>query len=184
MQEEYVVLVNELDQVEGTMEKIEAHRRALLHRAFSVFVFNSAEELLLQQRAWSKYHSGGLWTNTCCSHPRPNEPYAVAAHRRMDEEMGMHCALLPAFHFIYRAELDHGLTEHELDHVFVSISDVLPQPNPNEVAHFRYIDLPQLDNELRMHPERFTEWFKIIHRDTRHRWPQLLAQAREMEIKA
>ena len=118
---EEVVLVNEKDEAIGTMEKMAAHEKALLHRAFSVFVFNKNGDLLMQQRAHSKYHSGGLWTNTCCSHPRPGEHVADAANRRLQEEMGFTTSLNKAFDFTYKAAFDNGLTEHEFDHVFIGI---------------------------------------------------------------
>ena len=121
--EEQVVLVNTLDEPQGTMEKMAAHEKGVLHRAFSVFILNSKGELLLQQRAHHKYHSGGLWTNTCCSHPRDGEDVIDAGIRRLQEEMGMRCQLEPKFSFVYRADLDHGMTEHELDHVLIGYSD-------------------------------------------------------------
>lgn len=158
---EEVVLVDKDNNVQGFMEKMEAHQKGLLHRAFSVFVFNSNNELLLQQRAHIKYHSGGLWTNTCCSHPRKNESFLDAANRRLNEEMGMVCNLESVFSFIYKAHLDKGLIEHELDWVFVGKSDTLPIPNPAEVASYRYISLTDLDKEIIEHPNNYTEWLKI-----------------------
>ena len=165
-EEEFVVLVNEKDQEIGIIEKIEAHKNALLHRAFSVFVFNTNRELLLQQRALDKYHSGGLWTNTCCSHPRPNEQTKDAAHRRLHEEMGFDCSLEYGYNFTYKALLDNNLTEHEVDHVFWGISDEAPKINPEEVASYRYISLHALEAEIQNAPEQFTEWFKIIFKKT------------------
>lgn len=161
MNEEHVVLVNTLDQHEGTMEKMEAHRAGRLHRAFSVFILNSRGELLLQQRAHHKYHSGGLWTNTCCSHPRMGEDVVDAGKRRLVEEMGMQCQISKGFDFIYRSELDGGLVEHEFDHVLFGISDVAPVPNPEEVADFRYVEFNALRQEMNADPERFTTWFRI-----------------------
>ncbi len=158
---EQVILVDEHDRAQGVMEKMEAHEKALLHRAFSVFIFNSQNELLLHQRAFSKYHSGGLWTNTCCSHPRPTESLEEATKRRLLEEMGMECSMEHLFSFIYKAELDQGLTEHEFDHVFIGYSDTLPYPNPEEVADTRYASLEQIRTEMEAYPEQFTEWFKI-----------------------
>ena len=161
MTEEHVVLVNTLDQDQGTMEKMEAHRAGQLHRAFSVFILNSRGELLLQQRAHHKYHSGGLWTNTCCSHPREGEDVVDAGKRRLVEEMGMQCQISKGFDFIYRSELDGGLVEHEFDHVLFGISDVAPQPNADEVADYRYVTFNAVRREMAEDPERFTTWFRI-----------------------
>ena len=158
---ENVVLVDPEDRELGTMEKMEAHRQGRLHRAFSVFVFNCKGELLLHRRALDKYHSGGLWTNTCCSHPRPQETVVEAAQRRLMEEMGMRCQLEPKFSFVYRADLDHGMIEHELDHVLVGYSDVPPHPNPEEVCETRYMRIPELQKDIEQHPDRYTAWFKI-----------------------
>jgi len=159
---EYVVLVDESNKEIGRMEKHEAHKRALLHRAFSVFVFNTKGELLLQQRSTLKYHSGGLWTNTCCSHPRVGETTANAAYRRLKEEMGFDCELFEKFSFIYQAPLDNGLTEHELDFVYTGIFDGLPLINKEEVASYRWIKLESLIEEVKHHPHLFTKWFQII----------------------
>ncbi|MCA6364998.1 MAG: isopentenyl-diphosphate Delta-isomerase [Bacteroidetes bacterium] len=159
---EFVVLVDEHDRQTGLMEKLDAHRKGLLHRAISVFVFNSRGELLIHRRALEKYHSGGLWTNTCCSHPRDGETAGEAAVRRLREEMGMVCELTHQFQFIYRADLDHELTEHELDHVFTGISDTNPQPDPAEVMDWRWVRRDDLLAEMSAEPEKFTAWFKII----------------------
>ena len=159
---EQVILVNVADQVVGFMEKMEAHEKGLLHRAFSVFVFNSKGELMLQQRAAHKYHSGGLWTNTCCSHPRQGETVLDAAERRLMEEMGMSCALKESFSFIYKAELDQGLTEHELDHVVMGWYDGTPNINPDEVQDWKYVSLEDIKEDIKNSPETYTEWFKII----------------------
>jgi len=158
---ENVVLVNEQDEPIGLMEKMEAHEKALLHRAFSVFVMNKEGEMLLQRRALSKYHSPGLWTNTACSHPRQNELPIEAAHRRLEEEMGFDCDIKKAFHFIYKAPFDNGLTEHELDHVFIGEWSGDPTPNAEEVGEWRYISLPDLEKEVAERPEDFTIWFRI-----------------------
>ena len=158
---EWVVLVDPEDRPLGTMEKMEAHRLGVLHRAFSVFVFNSKGHLLIHRRAHDKYHSGGLWTNTCCSHPRPEEGVVDAAQRRLMEEMGMRCQLEPKFSFVYRADLDHEMIEHELDHVLIGYSDVPPVPNPEEVCETLYIPIPVLEEDLEAHPEKYTAWFKI-----------------------
>ena len=158
---EEVILVDENDLQIGQMEKLEAHQRGELHRAFSVFIFNAKNELLLQQRAKSKYHSGGLWTNTCCSHPRIGESNLEAATRRLKEEMGMACKLNYAFNFLYKAYFDDGLTEHEFDHVFFGYSNELPEINKDEVEAYRYVSLTQLKEEIAQHPEVFTPWLKI-----------------------
>lgn len=159
--EELVILVDQDDRETGVMEKIQAHREALLHRAFSVFVFNSKGELMLQQRALGKYHSPGLWTNTCCSHPRPGEDTEAAAHRRLQEEMGFDCTLAKIFHFTYKAPFDNNLTEHEVDHVFVGFSDTLPVINPEEVESYRFATLDDITVEMAENPELFTVWFQI-----------------------
>jgi isopentenyl-diphosphate Delta-isomerase len=161
MPEEQVVLVNDKDDKIGLMDKMQAHIDAVLHRAFSVFVFNSNDELLLQQRALTKYHTPGLWTNTCCSHPRDGESPEQAARRRLMEEMGMECKLNKAFDFIYKADVGQGLTEHEFDHVFVGYSDVLPVINKNEVEAYRYVSLENVRNEMQANPHEFTVWFRI-----------------------
>jgi isopentenyl-diphosphate Delta-isomerase len=158
---EEVVLVDQNNNVIGYMEKMEAHEKGLLHRAFSVFIFNSNNELLLQQRAISKYHSGGLWTNTCCSHPRKNEKFIDAANRRLVEEMGMSVELEKAFSFTYKADLDHNLIEHELDWVFIGKSDTLPVINKEEVESFKYINFQDLVKDIDDNPDVYTEWLKI-----------------------
>lgn len=163
--EEFVVLVNENDEVLGLMEKQQAHVAGLLHRAFSVFIFNSKGELLLQQRASDKYHSPALWTNTCCSHPRENETYLEAAHRRLQEEMGFDCELEPKFHFIYKAKLDENLFEHELDHVFTGQFDGEIQINPEEVSAYKWIAMDELIADMNFNPGQYTVWFKIIFKE-------------------
>ncbi|KLT66840.1 isopentenyl-diphosphate Delta-isomerase [Pedobacter sp. BMA] len=159
--EEQVILVDLNDSPTGQMGKLEAHLKGILHRAFSIFIFNSKNELLLQQRAKSKYHSAGLWTNTCCSHPRPGEANLEAANRRLNEEMGMNCNLEYAFNFTYKAAFGDGLTEHELDHVFIGQSDELPIINTDEVESFRYLSLEELNLDIRKNPTLYTEWLKI-----------------------
>lgn len=162
---EYVILVDENDNELGQMEKMQAHLSGDLHRALSVFIFNSKGELLLQQRAHSKYHSPGLWTNTCCSHPRPGEDIHHAAERRLVEEMGMLCQIHKAFSFLYYTDFDNGLIEHELDHVFIGYSDDTPSINPEEVERWRYISKNDLFEEMDTNPEQYTAWFKMcIHR--------------------
>jgi len=156
-----VILVDEQDNVIGNMEKMEAHVLGKLHRAFSVFIFNTKGELLLQQRAFGKYHSGGKWTNTCCSHPRPGENTLAAAQRRLMEEMGMQAELNYGFNFTYEALVNEGLYEHEYDHVFFGISDELPSLNEEEVADYKYLTLEELKKEISSYPERYTEWLKI-----------------------
>ncbi|TDO22541.1 isopentenyl-diphosphate Delta-isomerase [Pedobacter duraquae] len=158
---EEVILVDQTDKQIGTMPKLEAHVLGKLHRAFSVFIFNGDGDLLLQQRALSKYHSAGKWTNTCCSHPRPGELTTVAAKRRLKEEMDMVCRLDPVFSFCYKAEVENGLKEYEYDHVYFGTSDMLPIPNPEEVADFRYISMEDLKLSLIEEPEMYTEWLKI-----------------------
>jgi len=157
-----IVLVDKEDNEIGTMEKIEAHEKALLHRAFSVFIFNSAGKMLLQQRAFDKYHSGGLWTNTCCSHPFPNESVPQAALRRLKEEMGLEARLEYLFWFEYMAPFDNGLTEHEIDHVYIGFTDELPAINPQEVADYTYLFIHEIQADIERNPEKYTVWFRII----------------------
>ena len=159
---EHVVLVDDAGNSIGMMEKLEAHQKGLLHSAISVFVFNTAGEVLLQQRAFSKYHSGGLWTNACCSHPRPDEFVPAAAHRRLNEEMGMDCELEALFDFTYRHDFDNGLTEHEFDNVFAGISDEVPNPDPGEVAAYRYASPREILKDINENPDAYTVWFKLI----------------------
>ena len=158
---ETLILVDNNDNEIGTEEKMKAHEDAKLHRAFSVFIFNLKGEMLLQQRAVSKYHSGGLWTNSCCSHPRPGEEVTAAAHRRLMEEMGFDCEIEKKFHFIYKAEFDHGLTEHELDHVFMGKYNGEIIPNPEEVENYKWIKTDELINDIELNPDKYTVWFKI-----------------------
>ena len=158
---EYVVLVNEKDSQIGIMEKMAAHIVPRLHRAFSIFIFNTKGELLLQQRAFSKYHSPGLWTNTCCSHPRNGETMNEATARRLQEEMGMTCEMHEVFTFIYKAAVGLGLIEHEFDHVWFGQSDEEPHINTEEVASWKYMSLNDIAVDMKAHPEQYTEWFKI-----------------------
>lgn len=167
--EEKVVLINQNDEVLGLMEKQEAHIAGLLHRAFSVFIFNDKDELLIQRRAMEKYHSPGLWANTCCSHPRENETYKEAAHRRMMEEMGFDCELKFLFSFIYKSDVGGGLTEHELDNVFIGKYNNEPIIiNKEEVSEYKWIDIPNLIKDIENTPEKYTEWFKIIFKEYLH----------------
>lgn len=161
--EEQVILVDPEDREIGLMGKMEAHQKGLLHRAFSIFIFNHNGELLLQKRAANKYHSSGLWTNTCCSHPRDGETLIEAGSRRLAEEMGMECVLSTQFSFIYKAELDYGLIEHELDHVLFGSSNQEPSPNPSEVSDWRYISPTELTAELTKSPEKYTSWLRICY---------------------
>ncbi|WP_285008552.1 isopentenyl-diphosphate Delta-isomerase [Pedobacter faecalis] len=166
---EEVILVDEQDNAIGTMQKMEAHELGKLHRAFSVFVFNSRGELLLQQRALDKYHSGGKWTNTCCSHPRSGEDTIDAANRRLMEEMGLNTSLEHVFSFMYHAPVNERLSENEFDHVFFGVSDALPEPDADEVADYRYVMMDELAADLTDHPDRYTEWLKIcFNRVTDH----------------
>ena len=158
---EYVILVNKNDMPLGTMEKMEAHEKGALHRAFSVFVFNSDGQLMMQKRALHKYHSPGLWTNTVCSHPRVGEDVLEAGHRRIEEEMGFDCELNELFSFVYKAEVGQGLREHEYDHVLVGISDRKPVLNSEEVADWKYVDFDWLLKDVVQNPENYTVWFKI-----------------------
>ena len=162
MEIEYVILVDENDQEIGKMEKQEAHERGLLHRAFSVFVFNEKNELLLQQRASTKYHSAGLWTNTCCSHPRAGETIEQAAHRRLMEEMGFDCEVTTKTSFIYKAAFENGLTEHEFDHILVGNFNGEININSEEVASYKWVSINWLKNDMQQNPQNYTAWFTII----------------------
>jgi isopentenyl-diphosphate delta-isomerase len=161
MSEEKVILVDKNDNQVGLMPKLEAHEKGVLHRAFSIFIFNSKYELLLQKRASSKYHSGGLWTNTCCSHPREGEDILDAANRRLDEEMGITTSLRKVYDFIYKAELDNQLTEHEFDHVFYGVFDNDPILNEDEAEDFKWVDMETLNNDIIKNEDNYTVWFKI-----------------------
>lgn len=159
--EDLLILVDENDVEVGSMEKLEVHQTAALHRAFSVFIFNSKRELLLQQRADAKYHSGGLWSNTCCSHPRKGEKTFDTINRRLKEEMGLKCKIGFKFSFIYKIDFENGLSEHELDHVYFGMSNDLPKPNPLEVKNYKYISLMDLQNDIEQNPGIYSEWLKI-----------------------
>ena len=162
MKEEKVILVDREDNPIGTMPKMEAHEKAVLHRAFSVFILNTKGELMLQQRAQHKYHSPLLWTNTCCSHQREGESNVDAGGRRLLEEMGFNVPLEELFSFIYKAPFENGLTEHELDHVMVGYYEETPEINPEEVASWKWMSLPAIEEDLLNRPETYTVWFKII----------------------
>jgi isopentenyl-diphosphate Delta-isomerase len=157
-----VILVNESDLEIGQKDKLQAHLDGDLHRAFSIFIFNTKGEILLQRRADSKYHSPGLWTNTCCSHPQYGVLMEECLKHRLEFEMGMKCDLEPWFTFQYRAEFENGLIEHEFDHVYKGISDVLPKPNPDEVSDFKYISVENLKLELIKNEASYTAWLKLI----------------------
>lgn len=158
---EFVILTDENDNIITTQSKLEAHQQGNLHRAFSVFIFNKSGEMLLQQRALDKYHSGGKWSNACCSHPRQGEKTENAAHRRLQEEMGFDCEIEKAFDFIYRAQLDRGLIEHEFDHVFVGTYDGEITPNPDEVENCKWMRVADLKEDVQNNPDDYTVWFKI-----------------------
>jgi isopentenyl-diphosphate Delta-isomerase len=156
-----LILVDENDVPLGTMEKMEVHQKALLHRAFSIFIFNSKGEMLLQQRALNKYHSAGLWTNACCSHPLAGQLLQEAAQKRLQEEMGFTTSLEEAFHFTYKAALENGLSEHEYDHVFIGRYDGEVHPEIREVHDYCFMTPEEIKKSILSHPEKFTEWFKI-----------------------
>ena len=178
--DERVVVVDADDQVVGTARKLEAHRIGVLHRAVSVLVTDGAGNVLLQRRASGKYHSGGLWTNTCCGHPRPGEPPAAAAARRLADEMGVRCALEHAGTFRYRAALHDGLVEHEIDHVFVGRWTGEPSPDPLEASEWQWVPASVLRGEVRRHPERYTAWLAQVL-DTSAQHPLLGAVAEAAE---
>lgn len=168
MKEEQVILVNTNDEPIGLMNKLEAHEKAVLHRAFSVFVLNDKNEVMLQQRAHHKYHSPLLWTNTCCSHQRAGETNLEAGKRRLEEEMGFVTDLKELFHFIYKAPFDNGLTEHELDHVMIGYYNGEPQINPDEVESWKWMDIEAIREDMKNQPQIYTVWFKIIFDEFYH----------------
>lgn len=155
-----VILVDEDDTQIGISEKIKAHQAGKLHRAFSVFIFNAKGQMLIQKRAKAKYHSGGLWSNACCSHPNPGESTEAAAHRRLKEELGFDCPLMELYHFVYRANLDNGLSEHEYDHVLVGTSDIDPKADPAEVEDWKWIDRISLREDMKHNPSNYTYWLR------------------------
>ena len=162
---EQVILVDESDLELGTMEKMEAHKKGVLHRAFSILIFNSKGEMLLQKRAGKKYHSAGLWTNACCSHPGPGESMKEATSRKLRQEMGIQAELRFAYKFSYYANLENDLIEHELDHVYIGFHDGAPQSNPDEVEAWRFIGMDALRAEIVAAPHKFTYWFILIMKD-------------------
>jgi isopentenyl-diphosphate Delta-isomerase len=170
--EKNVILVNEKDEITGTAQKMEAHQKGLLHRAFSIFVFNKNGEMLLQQRAMDKYHSGGLWTNTCCSHPQPGEDIEAAAKKRLKEEMGFEIPVLKIFDFVYKSKFDSGLTEYEFDHVFVGEYDGEVNYNSEEVMSAEYKSMPEILKSLKQDPEKYTAWFHIAFPKVESWWNQ------------
>jgi isopentenyl-diphosphate delta-isomerase len=180
MKPETVVLVNEQDEVVGTQEKMEAHKKGLLHRAFSVFIFNNKGEMLLQQRALNKYHSSGLWTNSCCSHPKPGEDTAEAAARRLQEEMGFSTELEKIFDFVYRAEFDNGLIEYEFDHVFAGEYDGPIEFNKQEVMDYCYKNWDDVRESLKEHPAKFTQWFHLAFPRIEGWWKQRYTKMAEI----
>jgi isopentenyl-diphosphate delta-isomerase len=165
MKEPMVLHVDENDNLIGLVPKLKAHQEGLLHRAVSVLIFNENGDWLLQKRADEKYHSGGLWSNTCCSHPYPHEEVLEASHRRLMEEMGMKCELNKAYSFTYKAELDNDLIENEIDHLFIGITNDLPLVNLDEVSEFKYLSGQDLENDINENPQNYTEWFKIIFKE-------------------
>ena len=164
-----VILVNESDEAIGKMEKMEAHQKALLHRAFSVFIFNRRGEMLLQQRSEKKYHSGGLWTNACCSHPAPGEDIDSAASKRLQEELGFDTLLTKAFSFTYRADFENGLTENEIDHVFTGVYDGDITPDSDEVKDYTFMAVDEIEASISFQPWRFTSWFLIAFPELKKR---------------
>jgi isopentenyl-diphosphate delta-isomerase len=168
MKEEEVILVNEKDEAIGLMPKLEAHQKAILHRAFSVFILNDQKELMLQQRARQKYHSPLLWTNTCCSHQRNGETNTEAGSRRLLEEMGFKTELKELFHFIYKAPFDNGLTEHELDHVMIGYFNGNPNINTDEVEAWKWMKIEDVKQDITNNPNQYTVWFKIIFDEFYH----------------
>lgn len=159
--EEKVILVDENDKELGVEEKLKTHQEGKLHRAFSIFVLNSKGELLLQKRAKNKYHSGGLWSNTCCSHPSPGNSIEEESRKRLKEEMGFDCDLKEAFSFIYSIKFDENLSENEFDHVFIGKSDADPEPNPEEVGEWKWVGLEELKKDIEKNPENYTYWLRL-----------------------
>lgn len=170
MKEVEVILVNEQDEAIGTMEKMQAHQQGLLHRAFSIFIFDSKGRMLLQQRAAEKYHGAHLWTNACCSHPFPGEAVAAAAERRLKEELGFTTSLEEIFSFTYKASVENNLIEHEYDHVFAGFYDGNIEPNQHEVEAYKYEEVATIISDVKKTPEKFTSWFKIAFPKIEHWW--------------
>ena len=175
MDRNHVVLVDESDQQLGQMDKLLAHKKGLLHRAFSIFIFNNRGDLLLQQRALDKYHGGGLWTNTCCSHPQIGEDVLDSAQERLFFEMGISCELSHSFSFIYHAKVENNLIEHEYDHVFIGFTNTDPILNPSEAADFKWWSVEQIATDISVHPTRYTYWFKAA-------LPQVIQKLKQASI--
>lgn len=172
MNKNEVILVDEQDQVLGAMEKMEAHRKGALHRAFSIFIFDSKGRMLLQQRAAQKYHGGLLWSNACCSHPYPEEATQTSAHRRLGEELGFDTALTEIFSFTYKAAVENHLIEHEFDHVFAGEYENKVSPNPDEVADYCFSTMEEIKTAIHSHPDKFTSWFRIVFPQIEAWWKQ------------
>jgi isopentenyl-diphosphate delta-isomerase len=172
--EQTLILVDEQNNVTGYGEKLQVHQDGHLHRAFSLFVVNGAGQLMLQRRAIEKYHSGGLWANTCCSHPLKGEDREDTIHRRLLEEMGFDCELRPMFHFIYRAELDNGLTEYELDQVYIGFYEEAPLPNPDEVCDWKWMDIEELKKDIVARPGKYVYWLKAAFNEFYLSYQELL----------
>ena len=179
MKQQEVILVSEDDTAVGTMEKMQVHQQGLLHRAFSVFIFDSKGRMLLQQRARQKYHGAHLWSNTCCSHPYPNEAIDAAALRRLQEEMGFTVSLKKIFEFTYRAEVENNLIEHEYDHVFAGEYEGDIHVNENEVANYCYEEMGKLRERIKDHPQKFTAWFRLAFPAIENWWQQHYQQTKE-----
>jgi isopentenyl-diphosphate delta-isomerase len=159
---EQVILVDGNDKQVGTGEKIDAHKKGILHRAFSIFILNGKGQVLIQRRAKSKYHCGGLWANTCCGHPRPGEPVDKAAHRRLKEEFGFDCGFDEKLAYTYKVAFDNGMNEHEFLHVFVGMSDVVkPDPNYDEIDDWKWVQIADLKKDIAQNPEKYAYWFKL-----------------------
>ncbi len=171
----YVIQVDKTDQFLGVMEKMEAHEKGVLHRAVSVLIFNSNGDMLLQRRAFDKYHSGGLWSNAACTHPSPGETTLQASDRRLKEEMGISANLSHLYSFIYKVQLDNNLTEHELDHVFVGVTDEVPILNPEEAMSYKYISIQEIQEDLKNYGDRYSAWFKMIFARLLELKPELIA---------
>ena len=177
MENDKVILVTEHDDMVGIMDKMEAHKQGLLHRAFSIFIFNTKGEMLLQQRALNKYHSGGLWTNACCSHPMPGEKTKDAAQRRLKEELGFETPVEKIFDFVYKATFDNGLTEHEFDHVFAGEYEGRLSINPDEVDDFCYKEISEIKNTMQTHPQKYTAWFHLAFPKIEEWWKSRYADS-------
>lgn len=173
MNSEFIIQVNESDEEIGTIEKLEAHQKGVLHRAFSIFIFNSKKELLIQKRAKNKYHSGGLWTNTCCSHPHPQEPIEKTLESKLMQEMGIKATFSHQFHFIYRCEFENQLIEHELDHVYFGFTDDKPQPNPEEAEDWKYVNMDDLKMDINSKPNDYTVWLQICFERVYELWKEI-----------